>query len=171
MRPGKILHPQVAAALASLGHGDILLITDAGAPIPSDVQKIDLAFCAGSVDLLEILRVVSREVFIENIFFAEEVPEGNPELMVKVTDIFTGSGADFTLVPHAQLVEEFYIKAKFIIRSGSLIPWGNFALVASTDPDAWFDSTMKIIPEYVERSQRIKLNAAPRIIKLSEGSK
>lgn len=165
MRPGKILHPQIACALASLGHGDIVLVTDAGAPIPSDAERIDLAFCAGSVDLLEILRVLRQEIFIENVIFASEVPDNNPVLLAKVTDIFTGSGADFTLMPHSRLVSEIYTKARFIIRSGSLMPWGNFALVASTDPDAWFDSTMKIIPEYVERSKRIKTNAAPRIIK------
>ncbi len=165
MRPGKVLHPQVAAVLASLGHGDILLVTDAGAPIPFDAQKVDLAFCAGSVDLLEILRVLRQEMFIENVIFAAEVPDSNPVLMARVTDIFTGSGADFTLLPHSQLVADIYKKAKFVIRSGSLMPWGNFALVASTDPDAWFDDTMKIIPEYVERSKRIKNNAAPRIIK------
>ncbi|WP_435948122.1 RbsD/FucU domain-containing protein [Dryocola sp. BD586] len=165
MRPGKVLHPQIAAALACLGHGDIVLVTDAGAPIPADTQRIDLAFCAGSVDLLEILRVLRQEIFIENVIFAAEVPDNNPVLMAQVTDIFTGSGTDFTLIPHARLVADIYKKARFVIRSGSLMPWGNFALVASTDPDAWFDSTMKIIPEYVERSERIKHNAAPRILK------
>ena len=86
MRPGKILHPQVAEALASLGHGDIILVTDAGAPIPPGIKRIDLAFCAGSVDLIEILRVLRGEIFIENVIFAEEVPENNPNLLQRVTD-------------------------------------------------------------------------------------
>lgn len=165
MRPGKILHPQVAEALASLGHGDIILVTDAGAPIPPNIKRIDLAFCAGSVDLLEILQAVKNEVFIENVIFAAEVPENNPRLMQRVTGIFTGSGADFTLVPHQRLVDEIYSRARVILRSGSLMPWGNFALVASTDPDAWFDNSMKIIPEYVERSAKIKNGATPQIKK------
>lgn len=165
MRPGKILHPQVAEALASLGHGDIILVTDAAAPIPPGIKRIDLAFCAGSVELLEILRVLKDEVFIEEVIFAEEVPENNPNLMQRVSDIFTGSGADFTLVPHQKLVADIYRSARVIIRSGSLMPWGNFALVASTDPDAWFDDSMKIIPEYIERSQKIKTGAVPQIKK------
>jgi len=165
MRPGKILHPQVASALASLGHGDIILVTDAGAPIPEHANRIDLAFCAGSVDLLEILRVLLQEIFIENVIFSEEVPENNPRLLERVTQIFTGSGADFTLIPHQELVSSVYGKAKVIIRSGSLMPWGNFGLVASTDPDAWFDESMKKIPEYIERSNRIKNKAVPAINK------
>ncbi|NUU67114.1 carbohydrate transporter [Enterobacteriaceae bacterium BIT-l23] len=165
MRPGRILHPQIAGALASLGHGDIILVTDAGAPIPADARRIDLAFYPGTVDLLEILRVLRQEIFIENVIFASEVEEGNPRLFTQVTDIFTGSGADFTLLPHGTLVSDVYHKARFVIRSGSLIPWGNFGLVASTDPDAWFDDTMKMLPEYEERSRRIKNRAVPRIIK------
>ncbi len=165
MQPGKILHPQIAEALASLGHGDIVLVTDAGAPIPSSAHRIDLALCAGSIDLFKILSVLREGIFIENVIFAEEVPESNPALLTRVTNIFTGSGADFTLIPHASLVSDIYTKARVIIRSGSLMPWGNFGLVASTDPDAWFDSTMKILPEYAERSARIKNNAIPRIIK------
>lgn len=171
MRPGKILHPQVAEALASLGHGDIILVTDAGAPIPPGIKRIDLAFCAGSVDLIEILRVLRNEIFIENVIFAEEVPENNPNLLQRVTDIFTGSGADFSLIPHQKLVAEIYHSARVIIRSGSLMPWGNFALVASTDPDAWFDDSMKIIPEYVERSAKIKSGAVPVIKKYSTVAK
>lgn len=163
MRPSKILHPQVAEALASLGHGDIILVTDAGAPIPPGIQRIDLAFCAGSVDLLEILKVLRNEIFIENVIFAEEVPENNPNLLQQVTEIFTGSGADFSLIPHQQLVSDIYSSARVILRSGSLMPWGNFALVASTDPDAWFDNSMKIIPEYIERSAKIKNGAVPKI--------
>ncbi|MEK0000050.1 RbsD/FucU domain-containing protein [Escherichia albertii] len=165
MRPGKILHPQVAESLASLGHGDIILVTDAGAPIPPGIKRIDLAFCAESVDLLKILQVVKDEVFIENVIFAKEIPENNPNLLQRVTEIFTGSGADFTLVPHKQLVAEIYGQAKVVLRSGSLMPWGNFALVTSTDPDAWFDDSMTIIPEYIERSAKIKNGAVPEIKK------
>ncbi|QHM73266.1 D-ribose pyranase [Mixta intestinalis] len=165
MRPGKILHPQIASALASLGHGDIILVTDAGAPIPAEANRIDLAFCAGTVDLLEILRVLRQEIFIEDVIFADEVPESNPKLFRDVTEIFTGSGADFTLIPHKKLVADIYTSARVVIRSGSLMPWGNFGLVASTDPDAWFDDSMKMIPEYKERSARIKNNAVPRIKK------
>ncbi|HDQ5284144.1 TPA: D-ribose pyranase [Raoultella ornithinolytica] len=168
MRPGKILHPQIAEALASLGHGDIVLVTDAGAPIPSHSQRIDLAFYAGMIDLLDILSVLRQEIFIENVIFADEVPQKNPKLLQRVTEIFTGSGADFTLIPHVQLVAEVYGSARVIIRSGSLMPWGNFALVASTDPDAWFDDSMQIIPEYIERSAKIKNGAVPVIKKTGE---
>ena len=120
------------------------------------------------IDLLDILSVLRQEIFIVNVIFADEVPQINPKLLQRVTEIFTGSGADFTLIPHAQLVAEVYGSARVIIRSGSLMPWGNFALVASTDPDAWFDDSMQIIPEYIERSAKIKNGAVPVIKKTGE---
>lgn len=45
MRPDRILHPELAAALATLGHTDIILVTDAGFPIPPQAKRIDLGFC------------------------------------------------------------------------------------------------------------------------------
>ena len=44
MRPGRILHPELAKALATCGHTDIILVTDAGFPIPKDANRIDLGY-------------------------------------------------------------------------------------------------------------------------------
>ena len=55
MRPGRILHPELAKALATCGHTDIILVTDAGFPIPKDANRIDLGYYAGQADLLDIL--------------------------------------------------------------------------------------------------------------------
>ena len=35
MRAGRILHPELARGLATLGHTDVVLVTDAGFPIPA----------------------------------------------------------------------------------------------------------------------------------------
>ncbi len=62
MRPDRILHPELAAALATLGHTDIILVTDAGFPIPPQAKRIDLGFWPGTVDVLHILRVLRKEI-------------------------------------------------------------------------------------------------------------
>ena len=54
MRPGRILHPELAKALATCGHTDIILVTDAGFPIPKDANRIDLGYYAGAVAVLDI---------------------------------------------------------------------------------------------------------------------
>jgi len=165
MRPNRILHPELAQALATLGHTDVVLVTDAGFPIPRDAQRIDLAFYAGLPDVLDILRVLRQEVFFEEVHFAAEVRDCNPDLYAAVQTIFTGSGAEFHGTTHEILCADLAHRAKVIIRSGSFNPWANFALVASTDPFAWFmpESNTKIMPAYVARRQRIENHVVPAL--------
>lgn len=165
MRPERILHPQLAAALSTLGHTDIILVTDAGFPIPPNANRIDLGFWPGIPDVTDILRVLRHEVFIEDIKFAREVRDCNGDLYRQVQDIFTGSGTDFSEASHEVLCNELAYKAKVVIRSGSFNPWANFALVASTDPFAWFaeGTNVQPLPDYVTRRQWIKENYVPEL--------
>ena len=162
MKPNTILHPQLAEALATCGHTDIILVTDAGFPIPANANRIDLGFWAGIPDVCDILKVLRQSIFVEEVSFAREVKTCFPSLYKKVQDIYTGSGAIFKPTTHENLVENIAPKAKVIIRSGSLTAWGNFALTCSTDPFAWFtEPDVKILPPYIERRKRITDNVVP----------
>lgn len=164
MRPNRVLHPELAKALAECGHTDIILVTDAGFPIPKDANRIDLGYYAGQADVLDILKMLREEIFVEEVAFATEVKTHHPDLYKIIQQIYTGSGAVFRGTTHEELVENVAPKAKVVIRSGSLNPWANFALVASTDPFAWFNQeNIKILPEYVERRKRIKENMVPNL--------
>lgn len=166
MRPNRIIHPQLAAELATLGHSDILLVTDAGFPIPADANRIDLGFYEGIPDVLDILRVLRQEVFIEEVHFAGDILEKNKPLYAALEDIYTGSGANFHLTTHEILVSDIAHRAKVVVRSGSFNPWANIALVASTDPHAWFteESGTEILPAYIERRKLIDTNAKPVVV-------
>lgn len=165
MRTGRILHPELAAALATLGHTDIILVTDAGFPIPPDAHRIDLGFWPGTVDVMTILRVLREEIFVEEVHFASEVRDCNPALYRDVQQVYTGSGAEFCEASHETLCQELAQRAKVIIRSGSFNPWANFALVASTDPFAWFTEASGVapLPAYVARRQRMLDNVVPEL--------
>ena len=164
MRPNQILHPELAKALATCGHSDIIMVTDAGFPIPAGANRIDLGFYAGYPDVRDILQVLRQEIFVEEVYFAAEVKTHFPSLYKKVQEIYTGSGAVFKGTTHEELCENYAKRAKVIIRSGSLSAWANFALVASTDPFAWFtEPDIKILPAYVERRKRIENNEIPAI--------
>ncbi len=165
MRTGRTLHPQLAAALASLGHTDIVLVTDAGFPIPSSALRIDLGYCPGQVDVLDILRHLRQEIFVEEVHFAPEIRDCHSALYKDLQQIYTGAGAEFVSATHEELCSEYAYKAKVVIRSGSFNPWANFALVASTDPFAWFTeaSGVKPLPLYVKRRQRMNDNEVPEL--------
>ena len=163
MQPNRILNAQLAHALATLGHTDVVLVTDAGFPIPKDANIVDLGLTAGTVDVLEILRTLRQHMFVEEVRFAPEVKTEYPSLYESVQDIYTGSGAVFVPAPHEELIEHWAPKAKVVIRSGSLTAWANFALIASTDPYAWYrdDEPVNPLPTYVERRRRIEANEVP----------
>lgn len=165
MRPNRILHPELAKALAEVGHTDIVMVTDAGFPIPAGANRIDLGFYEGLPDVLDILTMLRKELFVEEVHFAGEVKTHNPRLYASLQEIYTGSGAVFQATTHEQLCGEYASKAKLIIRSGSFNPWANIALVASTDPFAWFteDSGTTILPNYVARRARISSNEIPSL--------
>lgn len=165
MRPNRILHPELARAVATLGHSDIILVTDAGFPIPKDAWRIDLGFYAGMPDVLDILRVLRQEIFVEEVHFAGDILTENKPLYAALQEIYIGSGAEFKLTTHEALVGDVAHRAKVIVRSGSFNPWANIALVASTDPFAWFDeaSGANPLPLYLERRRRIEANERPDV--------
>lgn len=164
MIPNRILHPELAQALATLGHTDLVLITDAGFPIPASANRIDLGFYEGLPDVLDILRVLRKEIFVEEVHFATDVRDRHPDLYKELQTIYTGAGAVFKGTTHEHLVEEMAPKAKVIIRSGSFNAWANIALVASTDPFAWFNQpNIKILPAYVERRKMIEDGYVPAL--------
>ena len=163
MRSGRIIHPELAEAVASLGHSDFFMVIDAGFPIPADAWRIDLGFYEGMPDVLDVLRVMRQEVFVEEVHFAGDILQKNKPLYAALQDIFTGAGATFHLTTHDELVKDYAYRAKFIVRSGSFNPWANIALMASTDPFAWFadGSGTEILPAYVERRRLIRENVRP----------
>lgn len=163
MRPGRILHPELAQAVATLGHTDLFMVTDAGFPIPADAHRIDLGFYPGLPDVLDVLRVLRAEVFVEEVHFAGDILEMNKPLYAGLQEIFTGSGAAFKLTTHEELVANIAHQCKFIVRSGSFNPWANIVMMASTDPFAWFseESGTTILPAYVERRKLISDNVIP----------
>lgn len=164
MRPGRILHPGLAKALAECGHTDIVLVTDAGFPIPKGANRIDLGYYEGKADVLDILRMLRNEMFVEEVSFAPEVRTHHPALYRELQEIYTGSGAVFKACTHEDLIEQVAPKAKVIIRSGSLNAWANIALTCSTDPFAWFtQEDITILDAYVERRQRMDQNQVPEL--------
>ena len=164
----RILNPQVLRGLHDLGHTDLLLVTDAGFPLPQGVDTVDLSLVPGIPLVTQILRAVQQEIYVEKVTFAPEVKTHNPRLYEEVQSIYTGSGAEFDAASHEALCNVESKKAKFVIRSGDLQPWGNFLLTVSTDPFAWFtdesvEKGLKILPEYVDRRKRIENKEVPEL--------
>lgn len=130
MKKGGILHPLLAQAVASLGHGDLLVVADAGLPIPEGPLRIDLAYAPGRPPFLDVVQAILQEVQAEGVVLAQEIRERSPELHDKVVAILKGfTAVELVYVPH-QRFKELTAGAKAVVRTGEFTPYANLILRA-----------------------------------------
>lgn len=150
MKRGTILNAELNHAIASMGHGDLMIVCDAGFPIPDDAWRIDLAIKPDLPDLETILTLINEDFITEKVAYAAEMGENNPPLLEKVKRIFPD--AEHATVPHAEILGGIANKAKVIVRTGALDPWGNILLYSGVDVNAFFAKPgVKVPPEYAAK--------------------
>ncbi|WP_449351214.1 D-ribose pyranase [Streptomyces shaanxiensis] len=123
MKKAGILNRHLSGALAELGHGDGVLVCDAGMPIPAGPRVVDLAFRAGVPSFAEVLDGLLDELVVEGATAAEEVRSANAEASSLLDARFT----DLHLVSHEKL-KELSAGARLIVRTGEARPYANVLL-------------------------------------------
>lgn len=155
MKRTGILNAELSKAIAAMGHTDIMLVVDAGFPIPREAWRIDLAIAEDLPTMEQILPLIAKELVVEKVVVAEDVPEYNPVLYRLVHDVFPKS--DHETIAHQELLSELGKKAKVIVRTGAFNPWGNVALISGVYAPSWFNKPKVRTPEaylpIVERLQ------------------
>ncbi|MGA8657761.1 MAG: D-ribose pyranase [Chthoniobacterales bacterium] len=141
-------HLGLSQAIAAMGHGDLLIVCDAGFPIPSEVPRIDLAVIPDLPDIETVLTAINREFIAEKVAYAAEMAQNNPRLKEKVDRIF--AGAELISVSHADILGPLSHKAKFIVRAGAFDPWGNILLYSGVDVKQWFTKPGTVVPDYYQ---------------------
>jgi D-ribose pyranase len=144
MKRAGILNQELSRAIAAMGHGDILMIVDAGFPIPATAWRIDLAIVPGVPDLATLYAAIAPELIVEKVMFAAELAEHNAPLLATLKRWF--DERDFAPVGYEETVGPLAARAKAIVRSGALDPWGNVALVSGIDASAYFDDPRVGVP-------------------------
>jgi D-ribose pyranase len=129
-----------------MGHGDLMIVCDAGFPIPSSVWRIDLALVPDVPDLETVLTAINSDFIAEKVAYASEMAENNPNLLSKVKRIF--SEAEHSTVPHAEILGGLALSAKVIVRTGAFDPWGNILLYSGVEVKDWFSKPGTIVPDY-----------------------
>lgn len=118
-----ILNRHLSGALAELGHGDGVLVCDAGMPIPAGPRVVDLAFRAGVPSFAEVLDGLLEELVVEGATAAHEVRGTNPE----ATALLDARFPTLSTVPHEEL-KSLSAGAKLIVRTGEARPYANVLL-------------------------------------------
>jgi D-ribose pyranose/furanose isomerase RbsD len=146
MKRDGILNDRLMAAIASMGHGDVLMVVDAGFPIPREAARIDVSLAPDIPDLRLVLGLIHREMIVERVVLAAEMAAHNAPLRSWLAGEFTDAQLDER--PHDEMLSVVPRAAKAIVRTGAFDPWGNIGLVSGVDVRRWFARDGVVVPDY-----------------------
>lgn len=127
MKKTTLINSEISYVIASLGYTDMLVVADAGLPIPAGPQRIDLALTRGIPTFLNTLRVVLEEMHVEKALVSEDVKNVSPQIYASICSqlgdipIEAIQHKDFKLLT---------VSAKAVIRTGEFTPYANIILVS-----------------------------------------
>ena len=129
MKKSALLNAQLSYRIATLGHFDEVTICDAGLPIPSQVERIDLALTHGVPSFIDTVKVILSEMQITGVVLAEEFKKISPDLHLQLlvlieAEQITDHHIDITYISH----EAFKAKtnhSKAVVRTGECTPYAN----------------------------------------------
>ena len=129
MKRSPLLHAELSHVIASLGHGDMLVLGDAGLPIPDGPRRIDLAVARGVPQLDDVLQAVLSEMQVEGIVIADEALDGDGDTK-KLPGWYPQSlGIEPQTVSHEEFKRRT-AKARAMVRTGECTPYANIILIA-----------------------------------------
>ena len=128
MKKTGVLHAELSRVIASMGHGDLLVIGDAGLPVPPGVPVIDLALREGVPGFLETVEVVLRELHVEHATIDVEMATVSPAMSAAFAAAWPSEIA-LERVPHAELQAKVR-GARAVVRTGEFTPYSNIVLAA-----------------------------------------
>lgn len=121
MKRGKLLNAELSGLIAAMGHGDLLVIGDAGLPVPPGVRCIDLAVTRGVPGFFDVLDAVLAEMVVERSAWAAEASTDLNDAL-RSRDV----GASDILSHHD--LKAASTRARAIVRTGEFTPYANICL-------------------------------------------
>ena len=130
MKKTPLLNVALSRLIASLGHGDMLVIGDAGLPVPAGVELIDLALTHGVPDFISTLKVVLSEMQVESHVLAQEILDKQPTALATLDELdAAGELGRRELLSHDQF-KVLSRQARAVVRTGECQPYCNIVLIA-----------------------------------------
>lgn len=126
MKRTTLLHAELSRVIATMGHGDLLVIGDAGLPVPAGTPCIDLAVMRGVPAFADVLQAVLSELQVERATIAQEAcgPGGAPPGWCRMLQPVVAE-----TVPHARF-KQLCASARAVVRTGECTPYTSVALYA-----------------------------------------
>ncbi len=130
MKKGLLIHTALSRLIASLGHGDRVVIGDAGLPVPPGGEGIDLALSRGIPDFSATLQAIVSEMQVEqHVIAAEFLDADSPPLQTVAALVRQNQLGTRQIVSHQEF-KQFSQAARAIVRTGEYTPYANIILCA-----------------------------------------
>ncbi len=130
MKQRGILHPELLELIAGAGHGDIIVLTDAGLRVPEGARRIDLGLTCGVPTIMDVVRAVGEELVIEAATVATEFRQWNP-------DVYTATVVELPVEPderpHQELMDDMAERAYAYVKTGECTAYASVALVCGVN--------------------------------------
>ncbi|PHV07983.1 D-ribose pyranase [Janthinobacterium sp. BJB412] len=126
MKKTPLLNIALSQLIASLGHGDMVVIGDAGLPVPPGVPLIDLALTAGVPGFVQTVETVFSEMQVERHIVAQEMALRSPAIAAALDGLQLPQRVG---VSHEEF-KQISRGARAIVRTGEHTPYANVVLVA-----------------------------------------
>ena len=127
MKKSGVLNHQLSGVIAAMGHTDLLVVADAGLPVPPGVSCVDLAVICGLPPMLDVVRAIAGELAIEELTVADELLPRDAALPAAVHGLFPD--ARFRTIPHEELKRQS-ARARAVVRTGECTPYANVVLAS-----------------------------------------
>jgi D-ribose pyranase len=127
MKKTGLLHAELSQLIATMGHGDLLVIADAGLPVPPGTRCIDLAVTRGVPSFEAVLGAVLGELQVERAVHASEMLQRAPELGSRLRVLLGDTPLE--QVDHEAFKARTAV-ARAIVRTGEFTPYANVILQA-----------------------------------------
>lgn len=126
-RTGGLIHGELSFAVALLGHGDSIVVGDAGLPVAGRSTLIDLAVSPGTVSFRSVVAALSTEMCVESLVMASELAQTDQELVDWVAGQYPDASVE--MVSHSDFKGRAG-SAGVHVRTGEYTPYANVVLVA-----------------------------------------
>jgi D-ribose pyranase len=131
-----IVNRHIAAELVKLGHGDKLIIADAGLAVPNTTTVIDVSLDVNVPTVLEVLKILLGHFSVEKIIMSKLTRQVSPTREKEILSCFE-KDMPYEAVDHPILRDEMTKEAKLVIRTGDFTAYSNIVLVSSGGP-RWY---------------------------------
>lgn len=141
-----VLNNDLARAIARMGHGDMLVITDRGFPFPRHeyTECIDVSVGRDLPRFVDTVRVVLEELEIEKVLIAEETKTASPKIYDELKEILSkiknkGDVIVEEIIPHVKFKDLVLNgglereEVKVFVKTGEFTPYANIILISGVD--------------------------------------